>query len=670
MGNWLRKLRETLGGGMASDGTRAEMEAHLEFEIEERRERGMTAEEAREAALRAFGNRTVIAERTHETRILPVLETLLQDLRQGLRMLRRDPGLTAVAVLSLAAGIGANTAVFTVSDALILKKLPVREPERLVVISYVEPGSEKAYGFDYTALEQFRSLTKVFSDVSSVDAFDRSNLVAGPNGDVDTGQIRVALASGNYFSTMGAPPALGRAFSAEEDGALGAFPVAILSDAYWKRRFAGSPAVVGRIFGLGGVTFTIVGVAPPGFSGEWIGKPADLWIPKAMEFEVRSELPRNMGRRVTLMIARLKRGVRLEEAQAAAQVVYAQMLSQRLALLGWASRFPQAVEAVKRARLILEPAASGYSPQRRYFAEPLAILSIVVGLTLLIACANVAGLLLARGAARRREIAVRLAMGAARKRIVRQLITENVALALAGGAAGLIFARWGTAVLAKFAASGPVRLTQATMTLDLAPDLRMVAFTTAVCLLTALLFGLGPAFRTSNLAIATVLVERGAAAGGRRSRLGAVLVAVQVALSLVLLCGAGLFLRTVRNLRAQDLGFDRDRLLLIWANPAQAGRTGPSAAALYTTIEERLSTVAGVRAVSPSVYGMFQGAPGYGTILKVPGYTAGNDTDDRAQWSIVGTRYFETLGLDLLAGRNFTERDASTTTQVAIVNET
>jgi predicted permease len=322
---------------------------------------------------------------------------------------------------------------------------------------------------------------------------------------------------------------------------------------------------------------------------------------------------------------------------------------------------------VLRQRMELEPAAGGYSPQRESLAQPLRILMIVVGLVLLIACANVANLLLARAAGRQREMAVRLAVGAGAARIVRQLLTESVLLATAGGALGLLFAQWGTRAMLQLAASGPVRSQSASLTLDLHPDLRVLGFTTALCLLTGILFGLAPAFGAAKVSIAPALVERGAAAGG--FRLGKLLVIVQVALSLMLLTGATLFARTLSNLKARDLGFEREHLLLIWTAPGQTGRWGAAAASLFETLEQRISALPGVLAVSPTVYGMLQGNTNIGAPMNVPGFVSATDADQRAQWSIVGTQFFDTVKLRLLAGRNFTERDIATSPQVAILNQ-
>jgi predicted permease len=331
----------------------------------------------------------------------------------------------------------------------------------------------------------------------------------------------------------------------------------------------------------------------------------------------------------------------------------------------------QELQFISETRMELEAAANGFSPQRQTLTQPLAILMIVVGLVLLVACANIASLLLARSTARRREMAVRLAIGAGASRIVRQLLVESLVLAAAGGALGLLLARWGTNVLAVFAQSGPVRSAQDRLILDVGPSLRVLAFTAGICLFTGILFGLAPALGAARVSISSSLLSRGASSSppGQRFGAGKALAVSQIALSLLLLIGSGLFVRTLRNLKSRDLGFDQQHMLMVWLAPGQTGRWGEPMAALYKTMEERISSLPGVRAASPSVYGMLQGNLDPGTYVKVPGYVPQSDADLRAQWSIVGPRYFETLGLERLAGRNFAHQDTAAGLQVTILNE-
>ena len=649
-----------------------EVHAHIDEKAAELIESGVPEPEARLQARREFGNPALITQTSREAWGWTWLERFGQDLRYGLRMLRRSPGFTAVAVFSLALGIGANTAIFSVVDALLLRTLPVRSAEQLFWFDPVYSGRSNNGIVNYAAFQRLRDLGSFFSDVAAVLTVDRSNLtIEGAGGGADPGQVRVALATGNYFQMLGVQTSIGRAFTPDEDRALGANPVAVISDSFWQRRLARDPTAVGRRVSLNGTTYTVLGVAPRGFSGERTGRPVDLWVPATMLAQVMIELPKEppggniLNRMNYLVLARIKPDVLRSQAQAAAEAAFQKYQRD----LAGPKLTPLDERALSQVRLRMESAARGFSPQRESFAQPLAVLMMMVGAVILIACANIANLLLARSAARQREMAVRLAIGAGASRIVRQLLTESVLLASMGGALGLLFAKWGADVLVKYAATGPMRSLNATLTLDVHPDARVLLFTAALALITGILFGLAPALRASKVSISPVLSERGGSSRGRAG-LGKLLVVSQVALSVLLLIGAGLFARTLHNLKTENLGFDRRSLLVAWIAPGQTGRWGAQAASLYHAIEERLGSLPGVIAVSPSVYGMLQGNTNPGTFVNVPGYAPASDDDLRAQWSIVGVRFFETMGLHLVAGRNFTERDTAKAPQVAIVNET
>jgi predicted permease len=433
---------------------------------------------------------------------------------------------------------------------------------------------------------------------------------------------------------------------------------------------------VGRTLTLNDTAYTIIGVAAPGFTGEWIGQPSDVWIPIAMQAQVMPEKPgllTDQRANWVRIIGRVKPDVSIAQAQAAAEVSYQQVLTERAG----SSPTSQELQQIAQTRLQLVSAARGFSLQRLTFSQPLLIVLAVVGLVLLIACANVANLLLLRAAARNREIAVRLALGASRARIVRQLLTESFLLVIAGGALGALFAAWGTQTLAGFLGSGLPRMGFATpvnMDLDLHLDLRMLAFTAAVCVITGLLFGLAPAFRGSRVDLGPSLGRRGADSSSRSGRfnLGKGLVIFQVALSLLLLIAAGLFARTLRNLKAQDIGIDRQHVLLVWAAPFQAGRTGPAVAALYEIAQQRLSALPGVLSASPSNSGVLTGG-GSGApseTLTVQGQPPKPGLGGGVAGAAVGPGFFGTLGMTLLSGRDFTEQDTETAPHVAIINET
>jgi predicted permease len=587
-----------------------------------------------------------------------------QDIQYGLRGMRRSPGFTAAAVLSLSLGIGANTAIFSVFDRLMLRALPVTDPERLV--TFREAGETATES--YPTYQRLRDGTDGFSSMAAVCDLDRSNLTVNGIGDgmghpgEEPGVVRVGLVSGNYFATLGVTAALGRTLTAEDDRVPGGHPVTAISYAFWKRRFRQAPDVLGRTLSLNGTTYTVLGVAKPGFSGDLVGHPTDLWIPLAMQSQVVLERPgllTNANPPWLRIIARLRPGVSLPQAQAPLDVVYRRALAERLNLT------PAMMREGERAHLEVQPASRGFSPDRQIFAQPLAILMIVVGLVLLIACANIANLLLARSQARQREMAVRLALGARSGRILRQLLTESLLLAALGGGSSLVVAVWGAGALEAMVAAGPEPVK-----LDLQVDGRILAFTGVLCLFTGVLFGMAPAWRGSQASLTPSLNRRGAHSGGRRGfGLGGLLVVSQVAGSLLLLTGAGLFVQTLRNLKSQELGFDRERVLLVWTAPGHAGLEGKKLAALFAAVQERISALPGVLSASPSAFGLM-GGDGGGSPVKVQGDIARSPDDSRSEWNQVGPRFFETVGTPLLLGRDFTGRDTESAPHVAIVNET
>jgi predicted permease len=633
-------------------------------------EHGETPDNVHSAVRREFGNVGLVKEATRAMWGWVWLEQMGQDLRYTFRMLRRSPGFTAVAVLSLGLGIGANSTIFSVIDALMLRRLPVRKPQELVTPIQHRPWSEGMIlsWFSYSRFERFRGMTDVFSDASAVHDLDRCNVIA--NGNLYEGQVRVAVVTGNHFSNLGIDPVIGRLLTPDDDRVLGGHPVAVISYQYWQRQFAGSD-VVGRTFTLNGTTYTIMGVTPRSFSGEWVGRPTDIWIPVAMLSQVLSELPPAQPRGGPIgfrILARLKPGVTIPQAQAAAQVVYQQLFLEE------AGPNPTAEEIQSFAQnyIELEPASTGYSPQRKSLAVPLEILMIVVTLVLLVACANVATLLLARSAARHKEMAARLAIGASRMRIVRQLLTESVLLAAMGTALGFVLAQWGTHFLAEFARSGIVTRDDKQLVLDLRLDWRVLVFTAGLCVLTGMLFGLAPAFRESDVSLSQAIAQRGPDSGRTRGAfgLGSLLVIGQMAVSLVLLIGAGLFVRTASNLQSQNLGVDRGHVLLAWLGLRQRGsQVGEPMAPLFEIVQRRISSLPGVLSASPSVYGFLNGNAFKGGYIQIAGYVPASGEDSRATIDLVAPGFFETIGMRLLAGRDFTDRDTAATPKVAIINE-
>src|SRR5262245_7963139 len=398
-------------------------------------------------------------------------DDMIQDLRFGLRMLLKNPGFTLIAVITLALGIGANAAIFGLFDALMLKTLPARKPEQLVLFKRIESSNRAFYDLAYPMYERLRDQSQVFSEVAANWLIERSETADSPG--ADPGQVRVGMASGNYFSTLGVEAAVGRTFTPDDNRAPGAHPVAVISYGYWERRFARAADIVGRTLTLAGATYTIIGVTPRGFSGEWVGRPADLWAPFMMASQVMPEVPGGPPRFPALAIGRLKPGVTRPQAQAASQLIYQQVLREEAG----PNLTPQQVRFIEGRRIELESAASGYSAQRQILARPIQILAGMAGLVLLSVCANIATLLLARAASREREMAVRQALGAPRLRIVRQLLTESLLLGGLVGAFGLLFAVWGAGLLTTTLAAGPLSagIEENSLSLDLRLDWRLIA---------------------------------------------------------------------------------------------------------------------------------------------------------------------------------------------------
>jgi predicted permease len=616
-----------------------ELDSHLESLTNENIRRGMSPDEAVRAARIRLGGFTQLSETNRELRGLPFLETFFQDIRFASRMLRKSPGFTAVAVLTLALGIGANTAIFSLLNAIVLKTLPVANPESLVVLaSYSRSGRIGDFGYqDYLVL---RDSNRSFSGVLA--ASNPALIDVGSGGETDSALRKIV--SANYFSVLGVQPALGRVFNNEDEN----LQVVIISDRFWKRSFAGSPEVIGKQIDLVGQPFTIVGVAPSEFLGETVGEAPDIWASMSLMPASQRSLP---GYTWLNLMARLNPTVNPQRASA------------DMGLL-----LPQVPNSAARGgfieRIAVESGGRGGSGLRNTFSAPLSILMTVVAVVLLIACANLASLLLARGAAREKEIATRLALGASRSRIVRQLTTESVVLALFGGALGLLFAVWSDRLLL-----GLVGGVGRVITVDLHPDFRILAFTGLISVATGVLFGLAPAFhslRQGSLG-GLKLNAHASAGGGRRWGLKDGLVAIQVALSLILLVVSGLFIRTIQNLKTQDVGFHAANVLSVQVG-AERGHPQPSAIVI-APLMSRVESVPGVQAGSfsftPTLANNGSGVNG----LKFNGY-AQTTEDQRAAANWVGPRYFETSGIPLLEGREFSLADNSNAQKVAILNQT
>lgn len=573
---------------------------------------------------------------------------MIQDLRFGVRMLVKHKGLTVAAVFTLAIGIGANTAIFSLIDALLLKSLPVKDAQQLVLFSIVRPGGTDVT-FSYPLIERFARDTRSFTGIIASNAGDRLRLSVA-QADGSAGEIEWVQAdqvSGNYFPVLGVNAVAGRALDQDDDRASDPQPVAIISYDFWQRRFGKEPSVVGRKITLNDFPFTVIGVAPRGFSGLEAGGKTDLWWPLQMTPQV---FP---GRRWLkssaswlLAMGRLRPGVSVEQARAEMEAIHRDQLSEappeRLARLTPAGR-----SNYFASRVELEPGGAGWTLLRKQFKQPLLILMLTVGLVLLIACASLANLLLARAAARQKEIAVRLALGAGRFRLMRQFLTEGVLLSLAGGSLALLFADQATRLLfAYLPQDRPVFL-------DLTPNALTIGFTLGLSVLTGMLFGLAPALRAMRLDLAASLKTKTGASSGFSPRVfNKTLIVAQVALSLFLLIGAGLFVRSLQNLLSLDTGFEREHVAVFTVDPGD-GISETQQTSLFKELLTRLEALPGARAASVSVYLPLNRMTTASNSVSVPGIAtpAGADTSCQTLW--VGPKFFETMGMPLLAGRDF-----------------
>jgi len=597
---------------------------------------------------------------------------MLHDLRYGVRMLLKRPGITFVAVLSLALGIGANTAIFSLIDTIMLKSLPVREPDRLVLFGNGEDagvtngfpnGKTDLFSFPFYRLVRQRKdeLEDVAALLSIPWTVHGTVNVNGSSSDIE--KLNVQPVSGSYFPVLGVNASLGRTVTDADDQVVGNHPVAVVSHAWWESRLAGRSDAVGQTITIDEVVYTIVGVAPKEFFGTTVGQAPDVWIPLAMQ----KKLPpaywdgrEDDGFQSMYLIGRLKGGVTPEQAQAGVNLVFKQWMSQA------ASNPPNArqVEGMRTATVELTSVRRGLSELRTKFSLSLKILMAVVGLVLLIACANVANILLANGAARRKEFAVRLAVGARRMRLVRQLLTESLLIATVGGVAGVIIAWWGSRTLVLMASDGPDGLP-----LNVSPNGRILVFTVVASLLSAVVFGVAPALRAAHVEPNNSLKSgRSGSMNALQSPLGKLLVISQVALSLVLLVGAGLFVRTLMNLQNLPTGYSAENVIRFQVDSSAAGyrEDDPKLPAMLHDIEENVKRVPGVDAAAFSFFVFHQGQ--WSGLARVS-----EDLPEKQRTirnNVVGIGFFRAMGIPLVSGRTFTTADAANTPKVAVIGET
>ncbi len=577
-----------------------------------------------------------------------LLEAIRQDTRYAVRLLVQNPMFAAIAILSLALGIGANTAIFTLIDTVLLRSLPVRDPGQLVV--FARDPDDPSVGDNYPDYLYIRDHNKSFSGVIAYGGGWSPAAMAVPDeGAHATAQLVTAtLVSGNYFEVLGVTPAIGRLLTAADNKMEDAHPWVVLDYDFWQRRFAGDPHVIGRPIKLNGSAFTIVGVARSGFTGVVVGNHPNLYLPIMMLREIQRGTGQWNNRHYwwLTILARLKPGVTMQAAIPEADLLWKQILAndpEQRTVPAFDKDYKQ------RNRGTLLPGSGGYSSLRNSIQKPLIVLMIVVALVLLIACANVASLLLARAAARQREIAIRLSVGAGRARLVCQLVLETLVVSLLGGILGLAFAWGGVRVLLALMPTGMVPLT-----LNLSPDWRLLGFSFGVALVAGLLCGIAPALQATRPDLTSALKNEAATLG--RFDLRRALVVIQIAISLLLLIGAGLFVRSLRNLRSLDPGFLRESVLLVNVDPEQSGYKGQRLRQFYERLLERARSFPGVRAASLANITPLNGSEWNNTV-SVEGYRWKSDEEPDIDFNAVSSGYFETLGIPILLGRDFRAQD-------------
>jgi putative ABC transport system permease protein len=653
------RLRSLFRWAQADQELDDELRDHLERKTDEFVAKGMTPEKARRQARLDLGGVEKVKEECRDARRVNLIQDFVQDLHFGLRILRKSPGFTVVAILTLALGIGANTAIFSMMDAVLLRLLPVRNPQELVLLLRQEPDDRARDGFTNALWEGVRDQEDVFAGVF---AWSRSKPFAMEwSGSVR--EVQGLFVSGNYFTTLGVNAAAGRMIAAADDRP-GCAPVAVLSYGFWETYFGRERDVLGRTLSLYGQPFEVIGVSAPRFYGVEVGKEFDVAVPICASALFDKRNTESRSRWWLSIMARVKPGI--TPAQLSARLDTLSPGVMNAALPDWDA---EGQRRFLRAKLVGVPADVGTSELRGEFGQALRVLMVIVALVMLIACANIASLMLARGTARGKEIAVRKALGAARGRLIRQLLTESVLISFAGAGLGVLFAKWSGALLVRQLATA-----QDDVFLDLSINARVLAFTALSAVLTAIMVGLLPAFRSTRIALIEAMKARTGAGGAQGLGAGRWIVIGQVALTLVLLIGGGLLLRSFVRLVTLDLGFDRSNVLVVSATPpwfaVDTAKAGPEKrTVIYEEIERRLRALPGVLSTARA----FTTPIGDDNWLQIIHTDARNaPTGDEASiyLNFVSPGYFAILRSPLLQGRDFDGHDLKNSAHVAIVNET
>jgi predicted permease len=598
-----------------------------------------------------------------------MFDSLLQDIRYSWRGLRKRPAFTSVALVILALGIGANTAIFTLINAVVLKPLPVTKPEELVLFDD-SPGEGTSvtdgdliagqwHRFSYASYRYFREHDPSFQELSAFRSGESRVSVRRADAQAGEAAQRASghLVSGNYFAVLGVNAMRGRVLTNEDDSAA-AQPAAVISNEYWKQKLNGDAHIVGKNMLLNGTAFTIVGIMPPEFFGTRVRRSPDFWLPLVFQpqIELRKSSIEDKNVYWLNLIGRLKPGIQMEQAQAGVNIELQQFLTEQ----SGSQPNDERRLAIQSIYVSLTSGARGLSGLRFFYSQALRMLMVIVVLVLLIACANVGNLLLSRAAARQAEISLRQALGANRGRLVRQLLTESLLLAVIGGVAGVILAQWGVSVLvSRLAATSP---------LDVKPDASVLLFTLGISLVSGVVFGIAPALRTTKADLTLALKEKSTQGRKGRFNLGSALVVAQVAVSLVLLVVAGLFARSLMKLQQQDLGFNRDNVLLASVDTRLAGYKPAELSAVYRQLYDRLNTLPNVQSATLASYSPLAGTSTNSTVT-VRGYTPNKGEDMNVSDILIGPGFAETLGVPLLMGREIGLQDTPTSARVAVVNQ-
>ena len=648
-----------------------ELRFHIEHEAEKYERQGTSREAALRRARLAFGGVEQVKEASRDMRGIARLDSIVRDLRYAMRSLKSRPAFTLTVIATLALGIGANTAIFTLVDALVLRPLPVLHPEQLVIVSDPAEVNTNNVGLpltDYVSVPLYRDVrarNTVFTDMYANGESGTLDVQMGPGTNATAEQPHARFVTGNFFSVLGVPAYAGRTFTAAEDKTPGEDPVAVLTYDYWQGRFSRSRAAIGSVMRVNDVAVTIIGVTPPGFHGDIVGQPIDFWLPMMMHpaIQPRQDMIDDRAWSWVVMMGRLKPGATLEQARQEVSAIEANAIRDNVSGREL-SRFE---DNLKEAPIQVVSGARGFSERRAEYGKALWVLMAAVGLVILVVCANVSSLMLARTVARNREITLRMTLGAGRGRLMQQMLVEGTLLAIVSSVLGLFVATWGARVLLMtVSASSPIAI-------DTTPDARVLAFTAAMTLACLLLFGLLPAFRATQVDLASSLRAQGrnlmGAARVGRIPFGRALVVAQIALSMLLLIGGGLLVHSMQQLLHSDIGVDRDHVVAVRVRTARSQYVGARLGQLRHDLAERVRQLPGVDAAAFADHGLFSGgASGYH--VTVPGFVAQADSERRVSLDRVGPNFFHAIGARLIRGRDIEPRDLATVPPATVINET